>query len=303
MGGGTWRLAPSVLDGLSAPSAWTGLPSRLSTEHQAWSVIDEVRQATEKAGPAPNGWLDALTVDSGLQVGDAPLSLRRIVHQRRSAVDMDGRTGISRAAFLQILRKLLPGPDQLPWTTLGWRPRVHPVFFVHRVADLAPGLYLLARDGDPERLRPHLDPAFAFTAVEPGLPLCLLQEADVRAVAQGLSCGQAIASEGCFAVAMLGELAEALEIAGPWAWKRLHWEAGLIGQVLYLEAEATGIRGTGIGCFFDEPTHQLLLSREAWRAERLVDLYHFTAGGPVEDPRLQTLPPYAHRDPALAPRS
>ena len=30
-----------------------------------------------------------------------------------------------------------------------------------------------------------------------------------------------------------------------------------IGQVLYLEAEASGIRGTGIGCFFDDLTHQV----------------------------------------------
>jgi hypothetical protein len=27
-------------------------------------------------------------------------------------------------------------------------------------------------------------------------------------------------------------------------------------------------------------------------------LYHFTAGGPVDDPRLSTLPPYKHLPPA-----
>jgi len=27
----------------------------------------------------------------------------------------------------------------------------------------------------------------------------------------------------------------------------------MIGQVLYLEAEAQGVRATGIGCFFDDP--------------------------------------------------
>jgi len=38
-------------------------------------------------------------------------------------------------------------------------------------------------------------------------------------------------------------------------------ECGLIGQVLYLEAEAAGIRGTGIGCYFDDSVHELLGSR------------------------------------------
>jgi hypothetical protein len=30
-----------------------------------------------------------------------------------------------------------------------------------------------------------------------------------------------------------------------------------VGQLLYLEAEAIGIRSTGIGCFFDDSTHRL----------------------------------------------
>ena len=65
---------------------------------------------------------------------------------------------------------------------------------------------------------------------------------------------------------------------------------GLIGQVLYLEAEAAGVRGTGIGCYFDDAFHDLL----GLTGERFQSLYHFTAGGPVEDPRLRTLAPYAH---------
>jgi hypothetical protein len=58
--------------------------------------------------------------------------------------------------------------------------------------------------------------------------------------------------------------------------------------VLYLEAEAAGVRSTGIGCFFDDPVHQ------AFGIEDLAfqSLYHFTVGGYVDDPRLTTLPPY-----------
>ena len=32
----------------------------------------------------------------------------------------------------------------------------------------------------------------------------------------------------------------------------------MIGQVLYLAAEASSIRGTGIGCFFDDAGHEIL---------------------------------------------
>ena len=76
----------------------------------------------------------------------------------------------------------------------------------------------------------------------------------------------------------------------PWRYPTLFWEAGMIGQVLYLEAEAQGVRGTGIGCYFDDPMHEILgLRNHAYQS-----LYHFTVGGAVEDPRLTTQPPYVH---------
>jgi hypothetical protein len=70
-------------------------------------------------------------------------------------------------------------------------------------------------------------------------------------------------------------------------YKNLFWETGVVGQVLYLEAEEAGIRATGIGCYFDELVHELFGLSRGWQS-----LYHFTVGGPVEDPRLTTLPAY-----------
>ncbi len=70
----------------------------------------------------------------------------------------------------------------------------------------------------------------------------------------------------------------------------IFWESGMIGQVLYLAAEAHGVRGTGIGCFFDDAVHEILgLADNQYQS-----LYHFTIGKPVEDPRLTTYPPYAY---------
>ncbi len=62
----------------------------------------------------------------------------------------------------------------------------------------------------------------------------------------------------------------------------------MTGQVLYLEAEAAGVGATGIGCFFDDPTHEVL----GLKGRSYQDLYHFTVGGPIEDHRMTTLPPY-----------
>jgi hypothetical protein len=48
------------------------------------------------------------------------------------------------------------------------------------------------------------------------------------------------------------------------------------------------IRSTGIGCYFDDPVHEVFgIPSRDWQS-----FYHFTVGGPVEDKRLTTLPAY-----------
>lgn len=69
--------------------------------------------------------------------------------------------------------------------------------------------------------------------------------------------------------------------------------SGMIGQVLYLEAEANGVRGTGIGCFFDDCVHEILGCENSLTFQ---SLYHFTVGGPLEDERLQTLDGYEAKE-------
>ena len=124
----------------------------------------------------------------------------------------------------------------------------------------------------------------------PELPLFRLAAGDLRGIARRISCGQEIAADGCFSLGMLAEFEGPLNEHGAWMYPRLFWECGMIGQVLYLEAEAAGVRGTGIGCFFDEGMHSLLGLRD----RRFQSLYHFTVGGPVEDARLTTLAAYGH---------
>jgi hypothetical protein len=175
---------------------------------------------------------------------------------------------------------------------LPWPPQVHLALFVHRVTGLAPGLYFLARDAaQVAALRAALKSDFAWAAPDgcpPELPLYRLAHGDMRAMARRISCGQDIAADGCFSLGMLAEFERPLSEHGAWSYPRLFWECGLIGQVLYLEAEAADVRGTGIGCFFDDGMHDLL----GLAGRRYQDLYHFTVGGPVDDPRLTTLPAY-----------
>ena len=183
----------------------------------------------------------------------------------------------------------------MPWDSLPWDPAIHLALFVHRVDGIPPGMYMLLRNDDPAlkaTFQQAMHRQFAWTVPEQcpaSLPLYLLEDGNAQRIATQVSCHQEIAGAGAFSLGMIAEFEASLEKHGPWFYKRLFWETGLIGQVLYLEAEAAGVRSTGIGCFFDDPVHRVL----GWYPDvRFQSLYHFTVGGPVEDHRLTTLPPY-----------
>src|SRR5205814_8223297 len=98
-----------------------------------------------------------------------------------------------------------------------------------------------------------------------GLQLYLLKAGDCRTLAASGSCGQDIAGDGAFSVAMIADYMDSLVAYGASFYRNLFWEAGLVGQVLYLEAEEAGIRATGIGCYFDDPVHEVFgISSRDW---------------------------------------
>ncbi len=282
---------------------WKGNANRLSPQHVVeWDTIDHVAESCWKHErvpldgepvPSPSDGLHAIeTVYPGNPSAGA------MIHRRRSAVALDGITSITANQFFGMLARVMPRSTQpllsrpMPWDVFPWPPSVHLALFVHRIDGLPPGLYMLVRDPVKiERLKALTHAQFDWTRPRDcpvDLPLYLLQAGDCRRAAAQLSCGQDIAADGAFSLGMLAEFRHALHRHGPWFYRRLFWETGLIGQILYLEAEAIGVRATGIGCFFDDPVHHLLGLAD----DEFQSLYHFTVGGPVEDTRLTTLPPY-----------
>jgi SagB-type dehydrogenase family enzyme len=274
--------------------SWFGQPNVLSPSQVHWPWLDRVTQVTAKP-PTDCVRMPAGRDRRGRALSEFPLSpysLRRVIRKRRSAVAMDGQSSIGRDAFHKMLYRTLPWSRQQPFAILPWAPMVHLAVFVHRVQDLEPGLYVLLRDpGARASLQSEMWQDFAWDrlASSPGdLDLYHLASGDFRAIAKQLSCSQDIAADGCFSLSMIAAFEKPLQRYGPWFYQRLYWECGMIGQVLYLEAEAGGMRGTGIGCFFDDPVHQLLgLENLQYQS-----LYHFTIGFPIEDSRLTTLEAY-----------
>ncbi len=295
-------LDPVLVSGL-ASSSWHGKANQLSREHGVhWDIIDEVAEASRK--------LQAQRLIISLQdshdqktshlspLTPHELSAGQIIRQRRSAVSFDGKTSISAATLFRMMQLVMPQSNRpqvdrpMPWDAWSYDPAIHLLIFVHRVEGLKPGLYFLVRE--PKKLsfiQQSMNPELTWTRA-PGcpedLPLYWLLEGDAKKLAIQISCHQDIAGDSAFSFGMLAEFEGRLREGGAWWYPRLFWESGLLGQVLYLEAEAAGVRATGIGCFFDDPVHEIV----AVKGLNLQSLYHFTIGGPVEDRRLMTLSPY-----------
>jgi len=274
---------------------WFGRANRLSAAHVAWSAIDTAIAASERMTASADQSATANPVAPALPSPPAGgQSAGRLIRQRRSAVDFDGVTGVSRETFLVILDTTLPRAAAPPFDAWPFPSRLHLVLFVHRVTGLEPGMYLWLRaPADAERLRESFGKNLEWEAVAATnqAPLYLLGHGDLREFARTLSCHQNIAADGAFSLGMLARFEPTLRERGAAAYRELFWEAGMIGQALYLAAEAAGVRGTGIGCYFDDVLHRALgLTGHDWQS-----LYHFTVGNPVEDPRLRTLEAYTHR--------
>ncbi len=303
---GLWRinldtpvqaLEISQLVALAEQGHWQGQANTLDKRHfYDWPIIaaaaeNAVFPATMQSRP---GQIRREWVESVPLPGNYLDSLYRLIRLRRSAQAYDGSTAMTAEQFYTLLDHMLPRLSLAPWPALPETAAIHCVLFVHRVEGLKPGLYALPRtDSGKQLLQKELREEFLWQPVEQApaqLPLYSLLHARAERTAANLSCQQAIAADGAFCLVMLAEFESAIKET-PWRYPELFWEAGALGQILYLEAQGIGIQGTGIGCFYDDAVHSLL----GLESQALQSLYHFTVGQPVVDTRLVSFPPYHTR--------
>ncbi|MBP7861107.1 SagB/ThcOx family dehydrogenase [bacterium] len=192
---------------------------------------------------------------------------KQVIRTRRSAVDMDGETAISKEVLDAILLNSTKGFNA-DFQTLKEDQfnLVHLFLYLHRVEGVTPGLYYF--DRQQERL-------------------IALRKSDQRQFARSASCFQDIASDGVFAVSMVADFNTGMEVFGERCYRVLHHEAGHIGQHFYLTSHALGLDATGIGCFIDDEINSYIALPSGFEV-----IYNFTFGSALKDPRLTTLKAY-----------
>ncbi len=279
---------PSEIVSRFAELPFQGRPNVLSKEHVRWEIIEKVSSLTKKPK----------TSETRFQYGFAPffdkeipaIAASRVIRKRRSAVDFDRKSSLRKDQFLAIIDKTIPRDGCAPFDAHPLEPSVDLMVFLHNVEGLASGLYFFFRNqSHREEVVKNSTEELLWEPVEEGFPLFLLRKGDFRHEAYIISCEQEIAGWGAFSLGMIARFAQTIR-NNPYRYTHLFWECGMIGQVLYLEAEAHGVRGTGMGCYFDDPAIKAMgLEGNAYQS-----LYHFAVGFPLEDRRLVTHPPYWH---------
>lgn len=267
---------PMLIVGLRGPSIpvrmqdpvetilFGGHPNRLSEHEVPYPVIEGIHVATK---PCAEGTISS--VDRPKRSGRGGIVLPpqvsttrgfgEVVRTRRSALDFrGGDESISRPQLATVLAST-KGPLFADFVTACL---VHLYLYIHRVEGLAPGVY---------RYWPEHD------------ELEKIKEGDQRLVAAALSLGQDLAGNACLAFSMVGDFENAARCYGDRGYRYVHFEAGAIGQRMYLASEALGLRATGIGAFYDDEVNRYLgLPPELGQV-----VYHFAIGYPVFDPRVE----------------
>jgi SagB-type dehydrogenase family enzyme len=278
-----------------------GRPTPISRQHRRWPVAEEALVATRREAPAPIA--PAEPGGETAAAGETPEPLRRdpdpwpraLLRSRRSHSRFDVRATLDRQELAALL-----GAACGPWrvSALPWPPAVHVLLFLHRVSTLEPGLYLLpGNPGEVTALRGELRTDLSWQRQElEGLPCYRLATGDGRRTTASLAAEQAAAGDSIFTAVLLARLGAWMAEEGPWAYRRLHWEAGEIGHRLYLEATRRGLGATGLSGYWDDRLHHFLgLCGTASRV-----LYLIAVGSPLEpSPPLE--PPARHRQRPAVP--
>ena len=245
------------------PVWYGGRANQLSPKDVAYPRIDEFHRATKVSSVGFQGIAvgEAASTGSGDIKLPPPASTRQpfgeVARMRRSALDF---TGGRQSMSLEQLSALLAAAAEPFSADFATARFIQIYLYSHRVDGLPPGVYKFW---------------------ERDMELELVRSGDQRIQAAGLSLGQDLAGNACVAFSMIADIERAARAHGDRGYRYVHFEAGAIGQRLYVGAEALGLGATGIGAFYDDSVHDYLnLAPEQGQV-----VYHFAVGNPVHDAR------------------
>ncbi len=246
---------------LNTPLNLKALP--LAKDSIRWEVVYELFESFEKEEYSPK------FINEKITFLPSKFNAEEIIQNRRSALGYIPEF-IDKKELLDMLDKTLPR-NIPPFNTNAHFNNIDIVMFINRVNGLESGIYYYSRNN----LLKH-----NFTQIEDRL--YLIEKGDFSEASKFINCTQDL---GKFSSVSFSFVADFERITKNYHYKLTLEEAGMVGHILYLEAEAKGIRGCGIGCFFDDLINNEILDG------KLQAVYDFTIGIPLMDERIIKINP------------
>ena len=195
-----------------------GEANKLSTEIVPYPSIDRIHAATKLAKPG-NAAAPSRSGSGEIRL-PAPSTPNRkfgdVVRTRRSALDFVGGARTISLAHLSAILHAAAHPSAADFAATRF---VQLYLYVHRVDELEPGVYR------------HWPDTSELERIKSG---------DQQVMAAGLSLGQELAGNACVTFSMIADLDRATLAHGDRGYRYVHFEAGAIGQRMYIAAEASG---------------------------------------------------------------
>lgn len=259
--------------------AYKGKANALSDTEANYTLIDEVKEL-DISLTGPNDRINLISSEEISSTKIKPIESIKlsnesereaknyfaVVRGRRSAQAYDRESEIDRDDLAMILKKAFIVPES-DYKEIA-NSLINLYFFAHRVRGLDQGLYLY------DALRSQI---------------YLLQKENLESTARRLSLSQEIASDSSLSFVMVADFSLAFDCLGEIGYRAVHFEAGRIGQALYLGSESLGFNSTGIGAFFDDDLNRFLKLNKGHEV-----IYNFAMGKAIPDKRIQTLDAYYH---------
>ena len=250
---------------------WYGAARPLAARSWSHSAVDTLASAVTKPATPRRPYVDEAGPATNAE------AYVRLARRRRTALAF-ARNTTTRATLFDVLNAVVDEAQRFegaPATASSL------LVFVHGVDDIASGTYLV----NPGELLARVPVARAASWP---LDAYCVSEGDFREAAAAAACHQSIAGDAAVVIAFVADMGEAFEPPAPYMYPRLFWQAGALGQRLYLAATARGLGVSGIGCFFDNAVHAFMgLSDQRFQA-----LYLVAVGAALPDARLLAEDPF-----------
>ena len=248
---------------------WYGAPRPLAARSWSHPAVDALASAVSKPATPRRPYVDDSETSTNAE------AYVRLARRRRTALAFARNTTTSTALF-DMLNAVLDEARRFVGV------QASPLLvFVHGVDEIESGTYLV----NPGELLSRVP---AAREVAWPLEAYLISAGDVRAATAAAACHQAIAGDAAFVIAFLADMGAAFDPPAPYMYPRLFWQAGALGQRLYLAATARGLGVSGIGCFFDDSVHSFLGLTD----QRFQALYLVAVGAALPDERLLAEDPF-----------